>query len=385
MRTYLDHNATTPIHPDARAAMNVALDCIGNPSSVHAEGRAARAVIDAARRDVADLVGAAPDDVFFTSGGTEALNMILTPELASSEGPSEVLLVGAGEHPAVLAGHRFSPERVETIATTTDGRLDLDVLDAALARHAGRRVMLALQAANNETGVIQPVAEAAAMVHARGGFVVCDAVQATGKIDSAIMGLGADAMAISGHKFGGPKGVGALIFGGSRHHLKEGVVRGGGQERGLRSGTENLAGIAGLGAAARFARVWRTRTDRLTAWRKTIEGIIGTHVPEAVIFGHGVERLPNTVAFAAPGLDARVLLMNLDLGGVAVSAGSACAAGKAKPSHVLEAMGAPAALAGSATRISLGWTTTEDDIARFAAVFAEAIERLGARASRAAA
>ena len=381
-RAYLDHNASTPLHPAARVAMSDALDLVGNPSSIHAEGRAARAVIETARRDVAVLTGSAPEDVFFTSGGTEALNMALTPEFASAEGPIDMLLVGATEHSAVSAGHRFDGDKVFVVATDSEGVLDLGSLADLLGRHAGRRVMLALQAANNETGVIQPVAEAAALVHRHGGVVVCDAVQAAGKIDCRIAAFGADAMAISGHKFGGPKGVGALIFAPSRTHLRQGVVRGGGQERGLRSGTENLSGIAGIGAAARVANDgWRGRTDQLETWRAEIERIVVRHVPDAMVFGQGVRRLANTVMFAAPGYAAQVMLMNLDIGGVAVSAGSACASGKIKPSPVLRAMGVDADRAATAIRVSLGWTTTDDDIAAFEVAFAKAVRTMRSKAA----
>ena len=366
--------------------MSDALDLFGNPSSIHAEGRAARALIETARRDVAAMTGSAPEDVFFTSGGTEALNMVLTPEFGAAEGPVETLLVGATEHAAVSAGHRFAADNVVVVATDRDGVLDLTALTAALERHAGRRVMLALQAANNETGVIQPVAEAAALVHRHGGVIVCDAVQAAGKIDCRVSAFGADAIAISGHKFGGPKGVGALIFAPSRTHLRQGVVRGGGQERGLRSGTENLLGIVGMGAAARMVNDgWRGRMDQLGAWQAEIERIVVRHVPDAIVFGGGVARLANTVMFAAPGYAAQVMLMNLDVGGVAVSAGSACGSGKIKPSPVLRAMGVDADLAATAIRVSLGWTTTDDDIAAFEVAFARAVRTMRSKAAAVAA
>ncbi len=269
-RAYLDHNATTPLHPAAREAMIRAFDAYGNPSSVHAEGRAARAIIDDARRAVALLTGTASDDVIFTSCGTEALNIVLTPDVLCDERPFEHLLMSAGEHPAVLAGHRFG-DRAEVVALDRHGVLDLAALRAALDRLAGTRVMLALQAANNETGVIQPVRAAADLVHAAGGFVVCDAVQAAGKIGCDIKAFGADALAISAHKFGGPKGVGALCFPTARHHLSRGVVRGGGHERGLSAGTENIVGIAGFGAAcAAAARLADSRGSLAfgTRWRR---------------------------------------------------------------------------------------------------------------------
>ena len=377
-RSYLDHNATTPLHPSARAAMLAACDIAGNPSSIHAEGRAARAVIDKARRDVAALTGAEVDQVFFTSGGTEALNMVLTPRLQRAGQGYARLLVGAGEHPAVLKGHRFA-EAVEIIPLRPNGALDLDALANALT---GEPVMLALQAANNETGVVQPVREAADLVHAAGGFVVCDAVQAAGKIACDIKAFGADALAVSAHKFGGPKGVGALCFAGETHHLGSGVVRGGGQERGLRAGTENIIGIAGMGAACLLAaQRGEAEPAQLAAWRDEIEGIVLAALPDAVIFGKQAQRLPNTSCFAVPGCSAQTLLMNLDLSGVAISAGSACASGKVRASHVLSAMGVSADLATRTLRVSLGWTTTEQDIELFATAFARAARTIRPRAA----
>ena len=375
-RSYLDHNATTPLHPVARTAMVEAFDVAGNPSSVHAEGRAARAVLDEARRSIADLTGGSVEDVFFTSGGTEALNIVLTPAVRSQERTFSRLLVGAGEHPAVINGHRFGAA-AETVPLLANGRLDLEALERQIA---GEPVMLAIQAANNETGVVQPVREAADLVHAFDGFVVCDGVQAAGKIACDINAFGADALALSAHKFGGPKGVGALCFAGGRHHLREGVVRGGGQERGLRAGTENIVGIAGLGAACKPADV-RQRVDRmrLAAWRDAVEAFVLAEAPHAIVFGKGADRLPNTACFAVPGYDAQVLLMNLDLNGIAVSAGSACTAGKVKPSHVLAAMGVDADLASRALRVSLGWTTTDRDVEAFAQAFARAVKTMKPR------
>ena len=373
-RHYLDHNATTPLAPAARAAMAAAFDLVGNPSSIHAEGRAARAAVDEARRAVARLVSAAVEDVIFTSGGTEALNMVLTPDLAR-ERPCERLLMSAGEHPAVLAGHRFG-ERAETVPLDRDGVVDLAALERQVA---GRPVMLALQAANNETGVIQPVAAAASIVKAAGGVAICDAVQAAGKIGCDINDYGVDALAISAHKFGGPKGVGALCFAPGRPHFGHGVVRGGGQEQGLRAGTENVVGIAGMGAVCDWARR-RVGDDAIYAfWRDSLEVQVQAALPGATVFGASAPRLPNTLSFAAAGFDVQVLLMKLDLDGIAVSAGSACAAGRIKPSHVLSAMGVSDALATSAIRISLGWTTGQADIDAFARSFVRAVNTMRPR------
>jgi len=223
---YLDHNATAPLHPAAREAMCAAFDLCGNASSIHAEGRAARALIEAARDEVAAFAGVAPKGVVFTSGGTEALNLALTPHVETGgekSKPFDLLLAGAGEHPAVLAGHRFAPAQLELAGLTPLGVLDLDALGEALSRAqaAGRSVMLALQAANNETGVIQPVSEAAGIIHAAGGLLVCDAVQAAGKIPCDLGNLGADALVFSAHKFGGPKGAGALCFGSDSYHKNQ--------------------------------------------------------------------------------------------------------------------------------------------------------------------
>ena len=359
--------------------MVAAFEAYGNPSSIHAEGRAARAIIDEARRAVATFVNCATDDVIFASCGTEALNIVLTPDVSLDGRPCDHLLMSAGEHPAVLSGHRFG-NLAESLPLDAEGRLDMEALASALSRLEGGRVMLAIQAANNETGVIQPVREAADLVHAAGGFVVCDAVQAAGKIDCDLKAFGADALAISAHKFGGPKGIGALCFAGSRHHLPSGVIRGGGHERGLSAGTENIVGIAGLGAACGPANLRRvTDAPKLKAWGETIESGILEALPTAVILGHGAARLPNTVCFAAPRYDAEVLLMNLDLAGVAVSAGSACASGKMKPSHVLEAMGIDSSLATRALRVSLGWTTTRADVDAFVAAFAKAVKTVRPR------
>jgi cysteine desulfurase len=377
MRAYLDHNATTPLRPAARAAMLAALSAGGNASSVHAEGRAARARMDTAREEIARFVGTAPKNVTFTSGATEALNLILTPQAEiGGVGPAEILLVAGGEHACVLSGHRFPSDTVEVLPLTPTGLLDLAVLEAALARHAGRRAILALQAANNETGVIQPVAAAADLVHAAGGVVVCDAVQAAGRISCDFAALGADALAISAHKLGGPQGAGALCFGSGRHHIKDTMLRGGGQERGQRAGTENVAAVVGFAEAVRAVR---DDQPSLGGLRDRLEADILRIAPDAVFFGAEAPRLANTSNFAVPGIEAHVLLMSLDLEGVAVSSGSACSSGKVKRSHVLEAMGVPAALAQGAIRVSLGWTTKEEDLNLFGRAFEKTVRTVRAR------
>jgi cysteine desulfurase len=385
-RAYLDHNATTPLHPAARDAMCAAYEHCGNASSIHAEGRIARAMIEAARAEIAGCVGVPARDVVFTSGGTEALNSVLTPHLqaaGATSRPFDLLLAGAGEHAAVLAGHRFPAEAVALVGLTAQGQVDLAALDEALARHSGRRIMLALQLANNETGVIQPVAEAAERIHAVGGILVCDGVQGAGKIACDIHALGADALVLSAHKFGGPQGVGAVCFGAGLPHITNVLLRGGGQERGLRAGTENIAGIVGMAAALRAA-VARVASDagELAGWRDRLEDLIAAIEPGTVVFGANAPRLPNTSFFAVPEVEAQVLLMFLDVEGVSVSTGSACSSGKVKRSHVLAAMGVRDELARGAIRLSLGWTSRPEDCETFGRAFEKALRTIGARRGR---
>ncbi len=377
-RVYLDYNATAPLRPEARAAMLSAMEATGNPSSIHAEGRAARAIVEEARRAVAELVGASPRAVVFTSGGTEAANLALNPEIGAPgrKGPLRRLILSAGEHPCALAGHRFSCEAAGIAPLRTDGRLDLAAL-AGLVEGEGP-ALLALQGANNETGVLQPVAEAAALIHAAGGLVVCDAVQMPGRVPLEFDRMGADFIIVSAHKFGGPKGVGALIA--ARAELGAGtpLLRGGGQERGARAGTENVQAIAGFGAAVRaIADGLPREAARLAGLRDRLEASILAVAPDAVVFGAQAARLPNTSCFAVPGLPAATLLMRLDLAGIAASSGSACSSGKVAPSHVLSAMGVAPDLAGGAIRLSVGWASEAADVARFGKTFADALRALG--------
>lgn len=388
---YLDHNATAPLHPAARDAMCAAFDLCGNASSVHAEGRAARATIDSARAEVAAFAGAAPKNVVFTSGGTEALNLVLTPHIETSgekSRPFDRLLAGAGEHSAVLAGHRFAPMQLELVGLTPLGVLDLEALDAAVARASatGHRIMLAIQAANNETGVVQPVAAAAEIVHAAGGGLICDAVQAAGKIPCELGSLGADAIVFSAHKFGGPKGAGALCFGSGSYHIEDVLLRGGGQERGLRAGTENIAAIAGMaaGLAAAKARLGE-QTTALSLWRDEMEAEIARALPGVVFFGAGAPRLPNTSCFGLSSIEAQVLLMALDMEGFAVSSGSACSSGKVQRSHVLSAMGVEPARAMGAIRVSLGWNSRREDCVSFVQALVKTVKSIRARRDKPAA
>ena len=356
-RVYLDWNATAPLRAEARAAMLAALDVVGNPSSVHAEGRTARRLVEHAREQVAALVGAAPGNVTFTSGGTEANVSALSPRSVGDQ-----LLVSAIEHPSVRAGGRFPA--TEEVPVTAQGQVDVAALERRLSQRGGRP-LVSIMLANNETGVVQPVAAAAKAVHAAGGLLHTDAVQAAGKIPCDIGALGADLVSVSAHKLGGPQGIGALIRRDDAIPL-EPLVKGGGQERGVRAGTENVAAIAGFGAAAAAATVaLESDGRRMAALRARLEVGLKVISPEVIIFGADVARLPNTSLFAAPGMKAETAVIAFDLEGVAVSSGAACSSGKVAPSHVLAAMGVGPALARGAVRVSLGWSTQQADIDRF--------------------
>lgn len=386
-RVYLDWNATAPLRPEARNAMVAAFDVAGNPSSVHAEGRAARALVEQARETVAALLGAEPRNVIFTSGGTEASALALSPALGASAGDEDArdrLLISAIEHPCVRSGHRFPVGSLDELPVTDAGLIDLDELrrrlDRLRAERRSARPLVALMHANNETGVVQPVAAAAEMVHAAGGLLHVDAVQSIGKIGCDINALGADTLAISAHKFGGPKGVGALVKRSDMLQLGAPLLKGGGQERGARGGTENVIGIVGMGAAAAAAGAALDEFGaRAAALRDRLEAELRAVSPDAVIFGAGAERLPNTTLFAVPGLKADTALIALDLAGVAVSSGSACASGKVAGSPVLAAMRAPPDLAAGAVRASLGATTDARDIDVFISAWRNLVAGLSKR------
>ena len=361
-RVYLDWNATTPLRPEAREAMAAAWDLPGNPSSVHAEGRRARRLVEDARAAVAGAVGALPRNVVFTSGGTEANALALAPGLRLKSGPPvQRLVVSAIEHASVLAGGRFPAEAIAAVGVSGSGLLHLDRLREALA--GGPPALVSVMLANNETGAVQPIAEVAEIVHAEGGVLHVDAIQAFGKIPFNINILNADLVTVSAHKIGGPKGVGALVWAEGVQGL-EPVLRGGGQERGHRAGTENVAGIAGFGAAVRAAiDALEKDAIRLESLRNRLEtGLRRT--PGVLIFSGDARRLPNTTLFTVPGLRAETAVIGFDLAGIAVSSGSACSSGKVQPSHVLEAMGFGRELAQGAVRLSLGWSTCEADIDR---------------------
>lgn len=371
-RSYLDYNATAPLRAEVREAFTEALSLYGNPSSVHAEGRAARAAIEAARVKVAKLVGARPEDVIFTSGGTEANALAL----AAQAGEAWHCYISAVEHPSVLAGGRFYPETTTKIPVTPDCIIDLDILAAELEKHhlGGWRPFVSLMAANNETGAIQPVAEAAKIVHNAGGLLHSDAVQAAGRMKLDMAAIGADMLSLSAHKIGGPKGVGAVV-------LKEGVsveplIKGGGQERRRRAGTENVASIVGFGVAAELAGRDLAKAPEVARLRDALEAGALAIAPAAVVLSGRVPRLPNTTCIAVPGAKAETLVIGLDLAGVAVSSGSACSSGKVEASHVLRAMGVAPEITQGAIRVSLGFGTLNTDIERFLLAFGELITRL---------
>lgn len=359
----LDANATEPLRPEARAAAVAALDLPGNPSSVHAAGRGARRLLEESRARLAARFAARPQDVVFTAGGTEA-NALAVRGLAAGRR----VLAGATEHPAVL---RAAPEAA-LLPVLADGTLDLAALEAALA--ASVPALVCLMAANNETGVLHPIAEAAALCRRHGALLHVDAVQAAGRVEVA-WGL-ADSLALSGHKMGGPKGAGALLL---RPGLDVApIIAGGGQERGRRGGTEPLPAIAGLAAAAEAATPGAAA--RLAPIRDAIEAAIAAIAPEARFPGRGAPRLPNTSAILLPGVAAETQVIALDLAGVRVSAGAACSSGKVGASHVLAAMGLGSDAA-CAIRVSLPWNAAGGSVARFVEAWSAMRARVGRRAA----
>jgi cysteine desulfurase len=379
---YLDHNATSMLRPEARAAMEHALSLGGNASSVHGRGRAARALIEDAREQVAAFVGATPANVIFTSGGTEANALALWSAVygsRESDAPVTRLLVSAIEHESVLANARALAERdgrvaLEVIPVTADGSVDLDALRATLGKDGGR-ALVAVMAANNETGVIQPIPHVAALAKGFGALLLVDAVQAAGKLP--LDDLQTDYLALSAHKLGGPQGAGALIV--SDNAPVAPLISGGGQERRRRAGTENVAAIAGFGAVAHCFNM-----QGIAELRDRFEQELLALAPRAIIFGQQGPRLANTSNFAIPGLAAETALMALDLDGVMVSSGSACSSGTVKPSHVLSAMGMSEAMARCALRVSFGWNSTEADVDAAIASLAKLVARVQPQARRAA-
>lgn len=374
-RIYMDWNATAPLLDEARDAMLSAMAMPGNPSSVHSEGRAARSAVEKARRQVAELVGASAQTVVFTSCATEAASMVLSPRFKMGRSSLAIgqLYVSAIEHPAVRSGGRFSS--VVEIPVLPTGVVDVNALAGLLADHPADLglPMVAVMLANNETGVLQPITEIAAMVHAKGGILVVDAVQAAGRVPVDMAALDADFLIISAHKLGGPKGAGALIARGEML-MPEPLIRGGGHEKGHRGGTENLISIAGFGAAAEFAtKDLINRNLRITALRDQLEAGMRKAADDVVIHGEAAERIGNTVFFTLPGLKAETGQIAFDLEGVALSAGAACSSGKVGQSHVLTAMGMDAGVGG--LRLSIGPATTAADVEAVIAAFTRVAAR----------
>ena len=380
---YLDHNSTSPLRPESLSAMTHALSIGGNPSSPHSAGRAARAVVEEAREKIAALVGAKPDQLVFTSGATEACALALFGAVEGSlEGEDSRitrLFVLSIEHKAVLKSaerlaERFPWVRVTVLPVTADGVIDLEALRVELREGKGR-ALVAVMAANNEIGTVQPIADVSRLAREAGALVLVDAVPAAGKIDLDFALC--DYMVLSGHKMGGPLGAGALL-------VRPGVplaaqLVGGGHERGLRAGSENLSGIAGFGAAAQALRDAAGERARIAHLRDHFEAALKDAIPQTVIFGAKSERLCSTSGFAVPGLPAETALMALDLDGVAMSSGSTCSSGKVSISHVLEAMGVDEAIARCALRASFGWSSTMEDVNAAVASLVKLLERQTSR------
>ncbi|EFL90123.1 cysteine desulfurase family protein [Ahrensia sp. R2A130] len=384
-RFYLDHNASAPLRPVARDAMAAAMDCTGNPSSIHGEGRSARAIVERARAQVATLVGAKPAGVIFTSGATEAAASALTPHIFvdGEERIAPRLYRSATEHPCVLDSGRFSPHVVFPLAVDEQGRLTDETLDAMFEEHDDSfgPLFVAVQLVNSETGIIQQVDEIARKVRLRGGFTLCDAVQAAGRMPIDIATLGVDFLMLSAHKIGGPAGVGALVLA-AENVLPLTFIAGGGQEMRRRGGTENVVGIAGFGAAAEAAAAEAHDAAHLSDLRDSTEaGLMSICTSQGWseklhFYGRDAERTPNVCCFAVEGMDAQTALIAFDLAGVALSSGSACSSGKVGVSHVLSAMGVDADIAKGALRVSYGWNSTAKDMDAFLMAFDKILSRV---------
>jgi len=378
-RIYLDYNASAPMLESVKAAMIKGLELFGNPSSVHQTGRTIRGAIEDAREQVASFLGARPQDVIWTSGGTEANNLGLTPSLFPRAMQKDIrLYVNAIEHPSVLNGMRFAPEMITVIPVTSQGQIDLSWLEDQLNEMSGDQdqaqtispgsapILVSCMAANNETGIVQPLAELAKIVQDAGGLLHSDCVQALGKRPLAWPELSADLISLSAHKIGGPQGVGALVLKDTSIILRDPLVAGGGQELKRRGGTENVLGIIGFGAAiAALKENQQKDQDQTTALRNELEQGLKEISPDCVIFGQDQERLPNVCCFGVPGFSAETQVIQMDLSGVSISSGSACSSGKVEQSHVLKAMGVAPDLSFAALRISLGNQTTKSDINGF--------------------
>ncbi len=375
--TYLDHNAITPVRPEAAAAVERALRAFGNPSATHAAGREARDLLDEARQRVASALDVHPRDLVFTSGATESAARALRGALGAAPEGRTALVTTAVEHPCVLDLARDLSRGgvpVQVVPVDGDGVVDLEVLAQAVGPETA---LVCCMRANNETGVIQPVAEVARLAHAAGALLFCDAVQAAGKIPLSLPATGADLAALTSQKFGGPRGAGALWI---APGVRLAPQLGGHQERGRRAGTENLPGLAGMGAALAAATAdLPGEGARVRALRDRLEAGLVAAIPGAVVHGAGAERLPGTLSIRFPGTDGDALLMAMDLEGICASAGAACTSGSTHPSHVLSAMGLSPAEARATLRLSLGWTSTDEDVDRALSV----LPRLVAQVRRA--
>jgi cysteine desulfurase len=390
-RVYLDHNATSPLSPRVREAMIEAMAVGGNPSSVHADGRRAKGVVEAARERIAALLGAEASDVTFTGSGTEANNAALSPGLVAktdTDRARALCFVSAVEHPSVLCGGRFAPAQVRQIPVNESGVVDLDAFIAVLRDNGIGRAgvgganppfIVSVMLANNETGAVQPVTEIAGLVLERGGLMHCDAVQALGRMPFDLASLGVDLLTIAPHKIGGPKGIGALVGPGVDNLLNDPLIRGGRQEFGRRAGTENVAAIHGFGVAVEAACDELADREMLRFLRDRLESRLQAVFDNLIVFSEDTDRLDNTSLIAIPGLPAANLVIALDLDGIAISSGAACTSGKVGASHVLAAMGVSADIARCAFRVSLGPTNWLVDIDRVVG----AIETYAAQHNRA--
>lgn len=356
-RTYLDFNATAPLRSQAREAMLEAIAAAGNPSSVHGEGRRARAIVEKARRRVAELINVEPKSIIFTSGATEANATVIGQRRWSA------IAVSAVEHLSVLEAARRRAPECTILGVDNQGLVDLEALRAWLDKPLEGNRLISVQWANNETGVIQPIREIAELVRDAGAFLHVDAVQAAGRIEIDLSEIGVTFLTLSSHKIGGPQGVGAIAQGAGS--AIEPLIVGGGQEHRLRAGTENVAGCAGFGGAALCAAADACDVSGLEALRERLESGVLKVTPNAVVVGKGAPRLANTSSIGLPEVRAETSVIAFDLAGLAVSAGSACSSGKVGRSHVLEAMGLDSPVADSTLRISLGWSSTEKDVDRF--------------------
>lgn len=359
---YLDYNATAPLRKEAMDLMVALMTTPHNASSVHSFGRDGRLAIEKARSQIATLVGAPANQVIFNSGATEANNTVIRH---FSDQP---VYVSAIEHSATLE----AGENLKHIPVNASGIVDLNALDAQLS--AGKAALVSVMMVNNETGVIQPIAEISKIAKRHGALVHCDAVQAIGRIPVNITELGIDFMSLSSHKIGGPQGVGALVLG--LCGITPTLIYGGGQEKGARAGTENVAGIAGFGVAAELAAKDIERYKNLEAIRDELEEELLKISPEIIIHGKDTSRVAGTTMFSLPGAKSETLMMALDLDGIAVSNGSACSSGTVKPSHVLKAMGASESLTNSAIRVSMGWSTNQSDAERFIESWSRVYDRV---------